>query len=65
MEGQYTLVEQVVSRLIDQKAVDLSDAELERCLRPTVGGMRLVMLAVLMRDAGRICEDDLKPHEKN
>lgn len=65
MDSEYTLVEQVVSRLIDQKAVDLSDAELERCLRPTVGGLRLVMLAILMRDAGRICEADLNQDDKH
>lgn len=48
--------EQIVSKLIADRAKNLSDAELHRVLGPTVGGAALARMAAHFRDQGEITE---------
>lgn len=49
-------------RLIADNAVDLSDAEFERCLRPCVCGDMLVTTAKELREAGLLSLLPLPPY---
>ena len=53
------VLEQVVSRLLCENAADLSDETIRRCLITTVGGERLLRLAIDARDAGEITAEHI------
>jgi hypothetical protein len=55
------LLKQIVARLKNERATDVSDEELHRCLFPCVGKAKLVNAACAMRDRGELTSAMVNP----
>lgn len=53
----HSLAELVATKLRSEVATSLSDEELTRCLRNTVGGDKLITKAKSLRDSGELIMD--------
>lgn len=49
----------LIGRLYNSNIVDLSDVEIERCLRDTCGPTKLISIAKALRDSGSLAIDEI------
>ncbi len=57
-------LDQMVARLNNEHATDLSDETIDRAIGPCIGGKKLVLLAKQYRDAGLLTTDMIELWQK-
>lgn len=54
MRNETEIAKQIRAKLIAERANNLSDETIDRCLRPTICGNRMASMAKKMRDDGEL-----------